>query len=63
MLFAALMRCKLALMGVSVMSGLVNLLCLSGSFYLLEVYDRFGPQTVACRRCSDSRLAPARYTR
>ncbi|MDP4024012.1 type I secretion system permease/ATPase [Methylobacterium sp. NEAU 140] len=38
-----LARCRLALLGVALMSGLVNLLTLTGSFFMLEVYDRVIP--------------------
>ena len=40
---AALARCKAAFLGVAVMSGLVNILYLTGSFFMLEVYDRVIP--------------------
>jgi PrtD family type I secretion system ABC transporter len=40
---AALRQCKAAFIGVAVMSGLVNILYLTGSFYMLEVYDRVIP--------------------
>ena len=40
---AALARCKTAFVGVAVMSGLVNILYLTGSFFMLEVYDRVIP--------------------
>ena len=40
---AALGQCKAAFIGVAVMSGLVNILYLTGSFYMLEVYDRVIP--------------------
>ena len=37
---SALASCKTAFIGVAVVSGLVNILYLTGSFYLLEIYDR-----------------------
>lgn len=40
---AALRQCKAAFVGVAVMSGLVNILYLTGSFFMLEVYDRVIP--------------------
>ncbi|MFJ7436426.1 type I secretion system permease/ATPase [Methylorubrum thiocyanatum] len=40
---AALGKCKTAFVGVAVMSGLVNILYLTGSFFMLEVYDRVIP--------------------
>lgn len=39
----ALSRCRSAFIGVAVMSGLVNVLYLTGSFFMLEVYDRVIP--------------------
>ena len=40
---AALSSCRGALLGVGVLSGVINLLTLAGSFYMLEVYDRVLP--------------------
>jgi ATP-binding cassette subfamily C protein len=37
---AAIRRCSLAMLGVGVFSGVINLLALTGSFYMLQVYDR-----------------------
>jgi PrtD family type I secretion system ABC transporter len=42
-LTAALAACRFALAGVGVFSGTVSLLYLTGSFYMLEVYDRVLP--------------------
>ena len=42
-LASALTRCRTAFLGVAVMSGLINLLYLTGSFFMLEVYDRVIP--------------------
>ena len=39
----ALLRCRRAFFGVAVMSGVVNVLYLTGSFFMLEVYDRVIP--------------------
>ncbi len=39
----ALSACTHAFLGVALMSGLVNILYLTGSFYMLEVYDRVLP--------------------
>src|SRR3954468_3997641 len=39
----ALRKCRVAFVGVGAMSGLVNLLYLTGSFFMLEVYDRVIP--------------------
>src|SRR5688572_33412890 len=39
----ALAACWQALIGVGLMSGLINILYLTGSFYMLEVYDRVLP--------------------
>lgn len=40
---AALRDCRAAFIGVGVASALVNLLYLTGSFFMLEVYDRILP--------------------
>jgi len=40
---AALNRCKQALLWLAVASGLVNVLSLTGSFFMLQVYDRVIP--------------------
>lgn len=40
---AALGQCRSAFLGVALMSGLVNVLYLTGSFFMLEVYDRVIP--------------------
>lgn len=40
---AALGQCRAAFLGVALMSGLVNVLYLTGSFFMLEVYDRVIP--------------------
>src|SRR5262245_20900330 len=40
---AALKGCRNAFVGVAVFSALVNILYLSGSLYMLEVYDRVLP--------------------
>src|SRR5215212_11963660 len=39
----ALSRCRHAWIGVALMSGMINLLYLTGSFFMLEVYDRVLP--------------------
>ncbi|WP_409566126.1 type I secretion system permease/ATPase, partial [Methylobacterium sp. J-059] len=39
----ALTSCRTAFVGVAVMSGVVNVLYLTGSFFMLEVYDRVIP--------------------
>lgn len=39
----ALWRCKMAFIGVFIASALVNILYLTGSFFMLEVYDRVLP--------------------
>jgi ATP-binding cassette subfamily C protein len=39
----ALRRCRTLFLGVGVFSGLINLLALTGSFYMLQVYDRVLP--------------------
>ncbi|WP_375462644.1 type I secretion system permease/ATPase [uncultured Methylobacterium sp.] len=42
-LIAALASCRTAFVGVALISGLVNVLYLTGSFFMLEVYDRVIP--------------------
>ena len=42
-LTGVLASCRTAFVGVAVMSGLVNVLYLTGSFFMLEVYDRVIP--------------------
>ena len=42
-LVSALAQCRTAFVGVAAMSGLVNVLYLTGSFFMLEVYDRVIP--------------------
>lgn len=42
-LVSALAQCRAAFVGVGVMSGLINVLYLTGSFFMLEVYDRVIP--------------------
>src|SRR3712207_3888486 len=39
----ALGACRGAFLGVAVMSGLINVLYLTGSFFMLEIYDRVIP--------------------
>jgi ABC-type protease/lipase transport system fused ATPase/permease subunit len=40
---SALARCRSAIIGIGVFSGLINLLALTGSLFMLEVYDRVLP--------------------
>jgi ATP-binding cassette subfamily C protein len=40
---AALRACRSAFVGVALMSGMLNVLYLTGSFFMLEVYDRVLP--------------------
>ncbi len=42
-LAAALSACRGAFVGIALFSGLINVLMLTGSFYMLEVYDRVLP--------------------
>ena len=42
-LSAALVACRGAFIGVGVMSAMVNVLYLTGSFFMLEIYDRVLP--------------------
>ncbi|MBB3938016.1 type I secretion system permease/ATPase [Aureimonas phyllosphaerae] len=39
----ALATCRWALVGIAILSGVLNILFLTGSFYMLEVYDRVLP--------------------
>src|SRR5712691_695889 len=39
----ALQSCRGAFVGTAMLSGLINVLMLTGSFYMLEVYDRVLP--------------------
>jgi ATP-binding cassette subfamily C protein len=36
----AIRHCRAAFVGIGVFSGLINMLALTGSFYMLQVYDR-----------------------
>jgi ABC-type protease/lipase transport system fused ATPase/permease subunit len=40
---SALARCRSAIIGIGVFTGLINLLALTGSLFMLEVYDRVLP--------------------
>jgi ATP-binding cassette, subfamily C, type I secretion system permease/ATPase len=42
-LSAALRKCRSTFIGVGLMSAMINILYLTGSFYMLEVYDRVLP--------------------
>ena len=42
-LAAALARSRRAFLGVGLISGLINVLALTGSFYMLQIYDRVIP--------------------
>jgi ATP-binding cassette subfamily C protein len=42
-LSSALRQCRIGFLGVGVVSGLVNVLTLAGSLYMLQVYDRVIP--------------------
>ena len=42
-LAAALKACRSAFVGIGVMSAMINVLYLTGSFFMLEVYDRVVP--------------------
>src|ERR1700674_1476556 len=39
----ALRSCRSAFVGTAMLSGLINVLMLTGSFYMLEIYDRVLP--------------------
>src|SRR5688572_14061262 len=42
-LAGALAACRSAFIGTAVMSGILNILYLTGSFFMLEIYDRVIP--------------------
>jgi ABC-type protease/lipase transport system fused ATPase/permease subunit len=42
-LMTALSACRSAIVGLAVASALINVLYLTGSFYMLEIYDRVLP--------------------
>ncbi len=42
-LSAALAACRSAFVGIGIMSGMINILYLTGSFFMLEIYDRVVP--------------------
>ena len=42
-LSSALSGCRSAFVGIGIMSGMINILYLTGSFFMLEVYDRVLP--------------------
>jgi ATP-binding cassette subfamily C protein len=46
----ALGSCRNAFVGIGAFSGLINVLMLTGSLFMLEVYDRVLP-SAACPRC------------
>jgi ABC-type bacteriocin/lantibiotic exporter with double-glycine peptidase domain len=53
--------CKTAFLGVAVMSELVNILYLTGSFFMLEVYDRVIPSRSVPTLIGVAALALALY--
>ena len=42
-LAAALASCRGAFIGIGLFSGMINILMLTGSFFMLEIYDRVVP--------------------
>ena len=42
-LSAVIARCRSAFLGVGLMTAMINVLYLTGSFFMLEVYDRVIP--------------------
>ena len=56
-LSAALARCRHALIGIGVFTAAINLLQLTGPFFMLEVYDRVLPEPQRARPWSASVLA------
>jgi len=57
----ALGGCRKAFLGVAAMSGVVNLLYLTGSFFMLEVYDRVLPARSVPSLVAIGALAAALY--
>ncbi|TXM97294.1 type I secretion system permease/ATPase, partial [Methylobacterium sp. WL122] len=60
-LTGALASCRAAFVGVAAMSGLVNVLYLTGSFFMLEVYDRVIPSRSVPTLIGPMALALALY--
>ena len=58
---SVLRRCRLAFVGVALISGMVNLLYLTGSFFMLQVYDRVIPSRSLPTLLALSALAFALY--
>jgi PrtD family type I secretion system ABC transporter len=58
----ALSSCKLAFWGVALTSGILSILYLTGSFYMLEVYDRVVPSRSVPTLVGLSLLALILYT-
>jgi len=61
-LAAALAACRSALIGIALFSGLINVLMLTGSFYMLEVYDRVLPSRSVPTLVGISILAAVLFT-
>jgi ATP-binding cassette, subfamily C, bacterial PrsD len=52
-LAAALRACRSASVGIAFASALINVLYLSGSIYMLEIYDRvLSSRSISICRCS-----------
>src|SRR5215831_18992785 len=58
----ALGSCAAAFIGIGVFSGLINLLMLTGSLYMLEVYDRILPSRSVSTLIGLSILTAALFT-
>jgi ATP-binding cassette, subfamily C, type I secretion system permease/ATPase len=58
----ALKACRSAFIGIGVMSAMVNILYLTGSFFMLEVYDRVVPSRSVPTLVGLAILAAALYT-
>ena len=60
-IWAPIMRCRSAFAAVALLSGLVNLLYLTGSLFMLEVYDRVIPSRSVPTLLAFAGLAAALY--
>ena len=60
-LMAAVSACRGAFMGLALFSALVNVLYLTGSFYMLQVYDRVIPSRSVPTLIALSLLQPLLY--
>src|SRR5262245_24669666 len=57
----AILKCRNAFVGIAAVSGAINVLMLTGSFYMLEIYDRVLPSRSAATLVAISILALTLY--